>query len=554
MRKEIFFTLNVVTQISVLIIFLALSFNMFYDQENRVMDELSDEHNLIESLYYDLDEKTFSSLKIDIDDKIVLFDKDGEMIFDSKNNQKNTLSNSEDVKLILNQNNNFNRKNVGLMQIEYSYYEILDNGEVLIIYQTVGSYFSVLFSIIHWIIMTILALLIINKTISKNFSKKIAGNINGVNFENLLESNVYEEFAPFVSKINSQQNQISESINVLNQRDNEFETIIKKMREGLIVLDKKGELLSCNNAAIELLSLDTKPENRTSFYILNRNLEFFSAVEKTLKGKATKHKQNIGRKICKFYLSPVITEGETVGAVILIVDVTELNSREQMRREFTANVSHELKTPLTSISGYAEIIKNGIVKEKDIAGFAEKIYLEAQRLIALILDIIKLSQLDEYEGEIQKTQCNLYKIAEMSVDRISDIAQNAKVKISIEGEDAYVQGVSPMLEEMIYNLCDNAVKYNKKNGKVSVRVSNEKDKVLLSISDTGIGIPEEDIDRIFERFYRVDKSHSKETGGTGLGLSIVKHCVLLHNGDIKTHSKENEGTKIEIFLPAIKED
>ena len=246
--------------------------------------------------------------------------------------------------------------------------------------------------------------------------------------------------------------------------------------------------------------------------------------------------------------NPVLDEGRNKGAIIVILDITEKQGREELRREFSANVSHELKTPLTSISGYAEIMKNGLVRPEDMARFAENIYTEAQRLITLVGDIIKLSQLDENAVEVEKSAVDLYEVSSDVVKRLQGNAAKQKVSISLQGEPAVVHGARQILDEMIFNICDNAIKYNKTNGKVMVTVKNEGMRKVVTVADTGIGVPEADKDRIFERFYRVDKSHSKQIGGTGLGLSIVKHGAIYHDAQVELESKVGEGTVVRIVF------
>ena len=295
------------------------------------------------------------------------------------------------------------------------------------------------------------------------------------------------------------------------------------------------------------------PEERTpgSLNILNfnRSHEFRTAVDEALAGHHHEENLKIGTRMYQIIANPVTEKQNVTGAVIVILDITEREEREDLRREFSANVSHELKTPLTSISGYAEIMKNGLVKPEDMKRFSENIYQEAQRMITLIGDIIKLSQLDENRVELEKQAVDLYPIAQSVVSRLKERASQAKVTLEIRGEGQIIEGTSQILDEMIYNLCDNGIKYNKAGGHVNVTVGSRQGCPFVSVEDNGIGIPEEDQKRVFERFYRVDKSHSRQIGGTGLGLSIVKHGAIYHNAKVEMESTPGRGTSITIVFP-----
>ena len=282
--------------------------------------------------------------------------------------------------------------------------------------------------------------------------------------------------------------------------------------------------------------------------MLNHSEEFATCVESVLDGRHCEKVICVGERYYNIYMNPVINSSDVKGAIVVVTDVTEREERENLRREFSANVSHELKTPLTSISGIAEIIKNGIVDSKDIPDFAGKIYDEAKRLISLIEDIIKISQLDEESLLLQQEKIDLYDMAVQVVKNIEPIAQKRGISVFVEGVPSNITGVKSVIEEMIYNLCDNAIKYNMDNGKVFVSVFKNNDDTILTVKDTGIGVAKEHQNRIFERFYRVDKSHSKEIGGTGLGLSIVKHGAKLHDAQIHIDSELEKGTTVSLIF------
>ncbi len=369
--------------------------------------------------------------------------------------------------------------------------------------------------------------IILSLFLASRISKKIVKPLNSINLDKPLENDGYDELYPLLHRIDSQQKQLKRQSTELNRRKNELDAIIEEMNEGLVLINKKGTILSINRAAAKLLDTDMHITGYNLFAIC-RSGDIHEDLE---------------------LASPVISEKSVSGAALLIYNVSEKEKSEEIRREFTANVSHELKTPLHSISGYAELLKNGMVKDDDVAPFSKKIYSEAQRMIQLIDDIINLSHLDEGADDMKREDVDLYTLAENAVSSVENEAQNADVAIELTGETAVVNGISQLLFGMIYNLCDNAVKYNRAGGKVSVDVRNNEDSVILTVSDTGIGIPEEHKERVFERFYRVNKSHSKEVGGTGLGLSIVKHSAMIHNAKITLNSVLNEGTTITVVFP-----
>ena len=320
------------------------------------------------------------------------------------------------------------------------------------------------------------------------------------------------------------------------------------MSEGFIIIDSRTEVLSYNTAALKILGSDFTGSSR-SVLVLNRSEAFRSAVEDALAGKRSETDLTLSEKIYQVIATPAFTGSSVTGAVMIILDITEKEAREELRREFTSNVSHELKTPLTTIYGISDMLVGGIVKPEDIPGFAKNIRDEAGRMITLIQDILKLSQLDENTFSDQRERVDLYELAQSAAERLRPQADEKHVTISVTGERSEFTGIATVLEEMIYNLVDNAVKYNKQGGRADVDVRSSGDDIVVTVSDTGIGVPADSIDRIFERFYRADKSHSRKIGGTGLGLSIVKHGVSLHGGSITVKSSEGSGTTFTMTLP-----
>ncbi len=372
--------------------------------------------------------------------------------------------------------------------------------------------------------------------------------INSIDLKNPDIGESYSEIAPLLHRISEQNHEIDQQIAELTRSRKEFSLITENMSEGFIIIDSRTEVLSYNTAALKILGSDFTGSSR-SVLVLNRSEAIRSAVEDALAGKRSETDLTLSEKIYQVIATPAFTGSSVTGAVMIILDITEKEAREELRREFTSNVSHELKTPLTTIYGISDMLVGGIVKPEDIPGFAKNIRDEAGRMITLIQDILKLSQLDENTFSDQRERVDLYELAQSAAERLRPQADEKHVTISVTGERSEFTGIATVLEEMIYNLLDNAVKYNKQGGRADVDVRSSGDDIVVTVSDTGIGVPADSIDRIFERFYRADKSHSRKIGGTGLGLSIVKHGVSLHGGSITVKSSEGSGTTFTMALP-----
>jgi two-component system phosphate regulon sensor histidine kinase PhoR len=426
------------------------------------------------------------------------------------------------------------------------YYAVrLSDGTVLRISSTKHSAFSLVFEMLKPLILILVIAVIFSALLARRSAKRLVQSLNEIDLEHPEETETYEELTPMLHRIVNQKRQIQSQIAELKRRQQEFITIIENMSEGLLVVDNKTDIISYNSSAMKLLGA-SKVSEKQSVLTLNRSESFRKAVDKALSGSHSEQPMQLDEKYYELIANPVFDGDVVAGAVIVILDVTEKEEREKLRREFTANVSHELKTPLTSISGFAEIIKNKIARPEDIERFANNIYEESQRLMALIGDIIKLSQLDENIMQDEMEYLDLFDIVNEVVQRLKTQAEKKNITIELNIDHAPVKGVRQILEEMIYNLCDNAIKYNKNGGKVIVALDKNERGILLSIKDTGIGIAPKEQERVFERFYRVDKSHSKEISGTGLGLSIVKHAALFHNAEVTLESELNKGTTVNI--------
>ena len=422
----------------------------------------------------------------------------------------------------------------------------LDNGDILRVARTTDSVFATVAGSIPYMIAVVLVVALVAMLLARRITDKMVLPLDQVDLENPLENDTYDELAPFLTRIAQQQRQVSEGLKQLRQKQNELAAITQSMNEGLILLNDRQNILSINDSAAKLFGLQDHEVVGKNILTLERGQEVQELLQKVAVGGSG---ESLYQKDGRFYQLCGSSVGGK-GSVLLIFDVTEKRAAETLRREFSANVSHELKTPLQSILGYAEIMKNGLVQEGDKQRFLEKIYSEAGHLIVLIDNIMKLSRLDESANNMNNLEIiELKKLAEGTVQRLQEQAAGKNVAISVSGCEAEVEGVPAVLSEVIYNLIDNGIKYNRENGSVEITVAVIPGEAVLTFKDTGCGIGSADKERVFERFYRVDKSHFKETGGTGLGLSIVKHGVMFHKVRIELESELDKGTTIKIFLP-----
>ena len=426
--------------------------------------------------------------------------------------------------------------------------ERLSDGSVVRV--STGQYSMLSFTVL--MLQPIMAMLIaagiLSGVLASRLSKKIVKPLNELNLDDPLANETYEEIAPLLGRIERQHRQINRQIEELHRKQDEFNAVTSSMSEGLALLGAGGEILSINQAAAKLLGADQSAVGR-DILTINRSLAVQELLHKAQAGQHAELVLDEGPRTYQFAASPVISDQRVTGVVLLIFDITEKSHAEQLRREFTANVSHELKTPLHSISGCAEIMKNGLVKEADMPQFIDQIYHEAQRLITLVDDIIRLSRLDEGADDMPREEVDLLQTAEDVSGRLSAYAAQQHVAITCTGEHAVISAIPRLINEILYNLCDNAIKYNVEGGNVEVSIAQSSHEAVLRVQDTGIGIPREHQSRVFERFYRVDKSHSKEIGGTGLGLSIVKHAAMIHGASVDLQSSPGKGTIVTVRFP-----
>ena len=423
----------------------------------------------------------------------------------------------------------------------------MDDGSVLRICVSQQTLAVLLLGMLQPVLVILLAAVIFSALLAKRLSRRIVEPLNAIDLDHPLEAKAYDEIAPLLGRINRQHEQIDDQLRELQRKTDEFTHITQSMPEGLVLLDNKNVILSINPSASKLFSAQAGCVGQ-NFLTLDRSTDVSQAIDRARETGHSETRVELSGRIYQFDISRIESAGEKIGAVLLCFDITERETAEQARREFTANVSHELKTPLQGIIGSAELIENGMVKPEDMPRFIGHIRTEAQRLVALIADIIRLSQLDE-GVEMPKENVELLSLAGEVAEDLRAAADKASVTITTDGQSSVVFGVRRLLYEMLYNLCDNAIKYNRPGGSVRIHVENREQEAAISVLDTGIGIAPEHQSRIFERFYRVDKSHSKASGGTGLGLSIVKHAAMYHGGKVALESEPGRGTEIRVTLP-----
>ena len=485
--------------------------------------------------------------------RITYIDQDGTVLFDNEadvSEMKNHSDRTEFQKAEKYGAGESSRYSDTLSEKTIYYALRLKDGTVLRVSGTQDSVLALVENLIFPLCGLLCLMLILSGIMASAISKRIVKPINELDLESPEENRIYEELSPLLSKIHRQNREIQNQLELAKQQQEEFSLITENMQEGLIVIDKYTMILSANSSAWNLFHMDRVRQGE-SVYCLDREEEFRHAIEQVLSGEHTELVLKLNGSDIQLIANPVIRDKKTEGAVVLLVNVTEKLERESLRREFSANVSHELKTPLTSISGFAEIMQGGLVKNEDIPKFAGRIYKESQRLLQLVEDVIQISQLDEEKTSYVWEPVDVYQVCKNAFESLKEKAKRLNVHLYICGERMKMEAVRTLLEEAIYNVCDNAIKYNRNDGSVSVFLTQTAQEIQIVVKDTGVGIPKEDQNRVFERFYRVDKRHSKEIGGTGLGLSIVKHAVGALKGSVILRSEEGNGTEICMKFPKV---
>lgn len=548
MHKKIFRSSMLVTLL-VLLSSIVLIMGILYDYfESQLINELKREAAYISIAIENEGIEYLDSIENE-NERITLIAPDGTVIADTVADTdvlENHIDREEVKEAIQNGSGTSSRYSDTLTEKIIYYAVKINDGNILRISARHDTVITILFSLVQPIAIVVLIALLLSLWLCHRVSVKLVEPINTLDLEHPENNETYDELTPFLKKIAHQRKIIDKQLKDAVQMQEEFKLITENMSEGFLVIDREMRILTHNTAAMKLLNMsEAEIENVLS---VNRSKAFRKMLERVLSGVRNESETESDGKYYRFIANPVLDENHIIGAVIVILDVTESVNSENLRREFTSNVSHELKTPLTSISGFAEIMKNGDTPNEMVIDFSNSIYDEAQRLISLVSDIMKISELDEKTVVYEKETVDLYSLSLEVAERLRAEADKKNIKINVIGDTAEVIGVRKILDEMIYNLCDNAIKYNKENGIVDIIVSLADSKVKLIVRDTGIGIPTAQQSRVFERFYRVDKARSKSIGGTGLGLAIVKHGAIYHNAEIELESKENAGTLVSVIF------
>lgn len=550
MTKKIFRS-TVVSAAVILVLGITLVMAALYQYLGKEIDSELEKEGEYLSYGVEADGVTYLEQIKNSDARITYIAQDGTVLYDSQADISKMKNHSDrkEFQEAQKHGNGYAERISDTLAEKTVYYAIrLSDDSVLRVSNTRASVLALVLRLIPSLIVILVILLILAGIISSRMAKKIVEPINQLDLDYPEENEGYEEIGPLLSKIHKQNRQISVQLENARRNQEEFAIITENMQEGLLVIDAYTMILSGNSSVWRMFQMK-EPKTGQSVYSLDRNEDFRKVIEYALKGQHGSALLNLDGEFVQMIANPVFREERVVGAVLLLMNETEKIQRENLRREFSANVSHELKTPLTSISGFAEIIQDGFVKDEDIKKFAGRIYKEAQRLIQLVEDTIKVSQLDEDVNPYEWEQVDLYGVVKDVCNNLKGIAEKKNVHLFIDGKSLVFRTVRPILEEVIYNLCDNGIKYNKEDGTVSIHFRDLGEQVELSVKDTGIGIPREECNRVFERFYRVDKSHSKEIGGTGLGLSIVKHGVTFLGGTLNMLSEPGKGTEITMVFP-----
>lgn len=555
MTKRIFTAILLVTVAILLLSSAVISVVLYEDFEAQFFNELKSEaHTIAVALESGLPAEEYlpalEPARV-TDLRVTWVAANGDVLYDSdadETTMENHLAREEIAEALQNGYGDSTRNSATISKKTIYYACRLTDGTVLRVSGTQDSVFGILLNVLKPTAGVLLAAVLLALLLSYRVSKRVVRPLNELDLENPQKVETYDELTPLLEKISAQNRQIRTQMEQLRRSQEEFAAVTGHMSEGLLVIDAKMRLLFCNEAAKRLLHIEQAETQ--SLLTVNRSAPFREAADNALQGKHAQESLTLDGRIYQLVANPAY-DGETLtGAVLLLLDVTEREDRERLRREFTANVSHELRTPLTSISGFAELIREGLAKPEDIPRFADRICSESQRLLALIEDILRLSQLDEGGSVEEKTPQKLDELACSVVQQLAPVAKEKGISITADTAPCEVMGVRRILEELIYNLCDNAVKYNRPKGSVKVTAKPIDGCPTLIVADTGIGIPEAEQERVFERFYRVDKSHSKAIGGTGLGLSIVKHAAAFHNAEITMQSEVGKGTEIKLRFPA----
>ena len=550
MTKKIFHSIFTVALV-VLLASIGIATSFLYDYFNASqVKQLKAELSLVADTINEVGVEYFENFDSTVF-RFTVVDTDGTVLYDTqaKPSEMENHADREEIAEAFESGTGSSARNSSTLT-EKTFYEAvrLENGDVLRISVSQLTVGALILGMLPAIIAIILIATVVAGILSHTMAKKVTEPLMKLDLEHPSDNSTYEELTPILTKVHRQHKQIKSQMETLRRKSDEFEQIVSSMNEGLVLLDEHGMVLSMNIAAKKIFAVK-KDVKGSDFLLVDRTSKMSKAIWNALDGNHSEYTEERNGSEYQFTINPIESDGKVLGAVILVFDISDRAFAERNRREFTANVSHELKTPLQTIIGSAELLENGLVKEEDRKKFIGNIRQEATRLVSLINDIIRLSQLDE-GAEPATESVDLYDVVREAAEVLSASATKKQVELHVNGEPCTVSGIRRYLYEIVYNLCDNAIRYNREGGRVDVSLKKSDGTVTLTVADTGIGIPPEHHSRIFERFYRVDKSHSKETGGTGLGLSIVKHAVAYHGGTVKLDSKTGEGTTVTVELKA----
>lgn len=551
MSSRIFRNIVLTAVLSVLITAVLVVVSMYSVYENGISSDLKMEAGYIGHALATADDDAAYLNSLGSGNRITLIAPDGTVLFDSMADSEQMENHAERPEVVLALANGWGestRNSDTLSEATIYYAEQTADGNIIRIASTRSSVWGAFIKVIPLTVSLMQCIIIASILLARRTAKRIVAPLNTLNLDQPLKNEVYDELAPLLTRMEKQRGEIRSHMMALENATSDLKAIMENMREGLVMLDASGKVLSINESAAQIFETDPTKAVGKSLLASSRDAELYRMVHRAFSGNSGDILLQRNDRHYQVYASPVMSNDTIRGAVLLLVDVTEHFAAEESRKEFTANVSHELKTPLTSISGFAEIIREGIAQPKDIPAFAGKICSESQRLINLVNDILQLSKLDEKHGLGQQSTIHLNDMLEDLIQEFSVPAQKKKLNLSLHGSEADIEGYPVLIHEMFYNLIDNAIKYTPNGGQIDVSIEKGEGGVRCSVTDTGIGIPREHLPHVFERFYRVDKSHSRATGGTGLGLAIVKHAAEVHNAQIELKSEYGQGTTVSLVF------
>ncbi len=553
MKNKILKNLTISVMVSILLTFLLMIFLLYEESHSQMEDVVRTEAGYVKLAIEESGGNYLGKAVANVSpSRLTFIDEDGTVLYDSAEatgNMENHLERPEVIQALEKGSGKDTRLSATLGDETYYYAVRMKDGKILRVARTTDSVLVMVKDCIVPLALIFFFVIALAMFLTKRQTNHLVEPLNSLDLENPLENDIYEELSPILTRLNQQNKQIARQMEAIQEKQEEYEAITENMQDGLVVTDQ-SVILSINKKALDLFHITKEECIRKNILTLSRNHALRQCLELALKGESNDRMLELDGRIYQILGNPVRVEGEIRGAVIFLLDVTEKMQAEKIRREFTANVSHELKTPLMSISGYAELMMNHLAKPENMDEFAGRIYQEANRLSTLVGDIIKLSKLEEQDHQMPVEEgVDLKSLGEDVICQLHSKAEEREVQMLLEGESTSIRGNIQVLRELLYNLLENAIKYNVQGGKVTLSIQQQKQEAQIMVEDTGIGIPAAEKERIFERFYRIDKSRSKEIEGTGLGLSIVKHSVALHHGTIDLESIVGRGTRIKVTLP-----